>query len=135
MVKSKFFKIIIILFIIISIIIVFIFKSFKESDFSNIEDKKDKNTNNVMIIKMINFTSKGCMPCEQMKVLIKELKEEYKDKVEINEIDVYENLELCNKYNIVYTPTQVFLDESGNVVKSHVGFLGKYKIKEILDAK
>lgn len=135
MIKNKFLKIIIILFIISSIILVFIIKRFIQSDFSNVEDTRVKNTNNVVITKMINFTAEGCMPCEQMKVLINELKQEYKDKVEINEMDVYENVELCDKYNIVYTPTQIFLDESGNVVKSHVGFLGKSKIKEILDAK
>ena len=36
-------------------------------------------------------------------------------------------------YDIMYTPTQIFLDKDNNIIYKNVGFLGKNKIKEIIN--
>ena len=68
-----------------------------------------------------------------MKSLILELKEEYRERVEIEEVDIYLNSKLAEKYDIMYTPTQIFLDKDNNIIYKNVGFLGKNKIKEIIN--
>lgn len=134
MINNKYVKIIFIFFIIISVMLVFFIKNIttEKSIKDDLSSKKEIKSN-IKIVKMINFYADGCKPCEQMKVLIKELQKEYEGIVEIRELDIYENLELSNKYNVMYTPTQIFLDDNGNVVKSHAGFLGKSKIIDILN--
>jgi thioredoxin 1 len=44
-----------------------------------------------------------------MEPIIEELKEEYKDKIDIQTIDVYENRSETEKYEIKLIPTQIFL--------------------------
>ena len=110
--------------------------------FKTISKEKDKNSNEQFkldsqaqagkVVTFINFTADGCLPCQRMEVLMRELKQKYSNVVEVKELDIYENYELANKYNIAYTPTQVFLDSDGKVLEMHQGFLGKSKIIDII---
>lgn len=75
--------------------------------------------------KMINFIEENCYACVKMEGLMKEIISEYEGVAEIAEVDVMENSELANKYNIMYTPTQIFFDEDGNEIYRHEGFIGK----------
>ena len=135
MINNKFVKIAVVVVIVLIIEGIFIIKKVNDSN----NPKVDININgseeiigNKKVVKMINFVAEGCGPCKQMEVLMKELKQEYKDSVEILELDVYDYPDLAQKYNIMYTPTQMFLDSNGGVIESHTGFLGKLKIKDII---
>lgn len=134
MINNKYLKILIVIGILLVVIGIFVVKKINNNDTKvdiNLKNETE-NITNKKVVKMINFVAEGCLPCKQMKVLIKELKEEYKGNVEILELDVYEYADLSQKYNIMYTPTQVFLDLNGNVIESHQGFLAKIKIKDII---
>ncbi|EYE88759.1 hypothetical protein Q428_06210 [Fervidicella metallireducens AeB] len=57
---------------------------------------------------LLEFSSDTCYPCKQMKPIIEEIKKDYEGKAEVRIIDVYENIELAEKYNIRLIPTQIF---------------------------
>ena len=69
-----------------------------------------------------------------MKGLMNEVIAEYSGRAEIAEIDIMENEEMGNKYNIMYTPTQIFFDEDGNEIERHEGFIGKKALVEKLSS-
>lgn len=141
MIKNNVMKIIVLVLIILSIISIFIYKKIINSEKVKVEMKSDEKNQDVgiysanisKVVKMLNFVQDGCPPCKQMKSLILELKQEYEGRVEIEELDIYLNSNLAEKYDIMYTPTQIFLDKDNNVIYKNVGFLGKNKIKEIID--
>lgn len=141
MIKNNVMKIIVLVLIILSIISIFIYKKIINSEKVKVEMKSDEKNQDVgiysantsKVVKMLNFVQDGCPPCKQMKSLILELKQEYEGGVEIEELDIYLNSNLAEKYDIMYTPTQIFLDKDNNVIYKNVGFLGKNKIKEIID--
>lgn len=141
MIKNNVMKIIVLVLIILSIISIFIYKKIINSEKVKVEMKSDEKNQDVgiysantsKVVKMLNFVQDGCPPCKQMKSLILELKQEYEGRVEIEELDIYLNSNLAEKYDIMYTPTQIFLDKENNVIYKNVGFLGKNKIKEIID--
>ena len=133
MINNKYVKIISLILIIFLVLGVFFIKKYTKS-----VDEVENNTQEVEIysnntvVKMINFTAEGCMPCKQMEILMRELKNEYSGIVEILELDIYEYSNLSSKYSVMYTPTQVFLNSDDEIVETHVGFLGKSKIKDIM---
>ena len=141
MIKNNVMKIIVLVLIILSVISIFIYKKIINSEKVKVEMKSDEKNQDVgiysantsKVVKMLNFVQDGCPPCKQMKSLILELKQEYEGRVEIEELDIYLNSNLAEKYDIMYTPTQIFLDKDNNVIYKNVGFLGKNKIKEIID--
>lgn len=141
MIKNNVIKIIVLVLIILSIISIFIYKKIINLEKVKVEMKSDEKNQDVgiysantsKVVKMLNFVQDGCPPCKQMKSLILELKQEYEGRVEIEELDIYLNSNLAEKYDIMYTPTQIFLDKDNNVIYKNVGFLGKNKIKEIID--
>lgn len=141
MIKNNVIKFVALVLIILSVITIFIYKKIINSEKVKVEMKSDEKNQDVgiysdntsKVVKMLNFVQDGCPPCKQMKSLILELKEEYEGRVEIEELDIYLNSNLAEKYDIMYTPTQIFLDKDNNVIYKNVGFLGKNKIKKIID--
>jgi thioredoxin 1 len=82
--------------------------------------------------RMIDLGRGTCIPCKAMAPILKELKEEYKGRADIEFIDVGENPEQAQKYQIRLIPTQVFFDAEGKEVWRHEGFLGKEDIAKKL---
>lgn len=120
--KNNIIKIIIIVVVIAMIIgLYFIKHNFNDNYYT----KDEISFNETKAVKMINFVSPNCLACVKMEGLMKEIISEYEGKAEIIEIDIMENSEISNKYNIIYTPTQVFFDEEGNEITRHEGFIGK----------
>lgn len=55
------------------------------------------------------------------RAVLEELGREYKDRLNIVFIDVYERRDLAAKLKITAVPAQVFFDSSGNPVLGHLG--------------
>jgi thioredoxin 1 len=68
------------------------------------------------------FGSATCIPCKKMKPVLEELIAEHGDKLNLSFTDVRIHTSVAAKYRIVYMPTQVFFDSSGQEVSRHVGF-------------
>lgn len=85
---------------------------------------------------LVDFGANSCLPCRQMRPILKEIKKEYSGKAEILVIDVYKYQNLAKEYKIQLIPTLIFFDASGKEVFRHVGLMEKDKIiaklKEII---
>ncbi len=77
---------------------------------------------------LAEFGSDTCVPCKQMKPILEQLTVEYKDKLNVVIVEVYDNIELARQYNIMAIPTQVFFATNGKEVSRHTGFFTKKDI-------
>jgi thioredoxin 1 len=66
-----------------------------------------------------------------MAPILQELSEEYKGRVLIKIIEVYEERELTRANAIRLIPTQIFFDSKNKEVFRHEGFMDKEQIKKI----
>jgi thioredoxin 1 len=81
---------------------------------------------------MLELGSVGCIPCEQMKPVMQQLRDNYKGKLEVLFVDVRVNKEVARKYNVFGIPTQVFLDKNGKEFSRHIGFYPYEEIQDVL---
>ena len=77
---------------------------------------------------LAEFGWKNCVPCKAMKPILEELAMEYKDKLNVVIVEVYEHKDLTNQYGIMTIPTQIFFDNSGKEITRHIGFWSKEEI-------
>jgi thioredoxin 1 len=83
--------------------------------------------------KLLDFGAGTCIPCKAMAPILKELSEEYKGRVEIRVIEVYQEKELTRVNGIRLIPTQIFFDSKNQEVFRHQGFMDKAQIKQVFD--
>lgn len=77
---------------------------------------------------LVDFGANSCIPCRQMRPVLKEIAKENAGKADILVIDVYKYQNLAKEYKIQLIPTLVFFDLKGKEVFRHVGILEKEKI-------
>ena len=77
---------------------------------------------------VMDLGSTGCVPCEMMVPVLKELTVEYQGKIEIQFIDVTEQSELAERFKIYAIPTQIIFNPQGKEVFRHEGFISKTDI-------
>ena len=84
---------------------------------------------------VLDFGRGQCIPCKAMKPILEELGKELAGKVAVKIIDVGEDRETAERFNINLIPTQVFLDAGGKEVYRHEGFIPKEDILTVLKEK
>lgn len=77
---------------------------------------------------LVDFGASGCVPCDMMAPMLKELKKEYSGIINVEFVDVRENQILSARYGVSSIPVQIFFDKNGNEFYRHVGFFPKEKI-------
>ncbi len=87
------------------------------------------------LVTFLELGAETCIPCKMMKPVMKDIQDEYKDKIEVIFHDITKDREIANKYNIRVMPTQVFLDKEGKEFHRHEGFYPKEEIMKIVDSK
>ena len=75
--------------------------------------------------KLWDFWATWCPPCKELKPTIEALEKEYEGRIEIRSINVDENKELAQKFEVKAIPTLVFLDAKGNELSRIVGLTQK----------
>jgi len=98
---------------------------------SDIDDALTKAKKEGKIV-MLELGSVGCIPCEQMKPVMKKLSGNYKDKLEVIFVDVRKDRDTAKKFSVFAIPTQVFLDKTGKEFHRHMGFYGYEEIVPVL---
>ena len=83
--------------------------------------------------KLLDFGAGKCIPCKKMAPILKELTEEYKGRVIIKVIEVYDERELTQINRIRLIPTQIFFDAKNREVFRHEGFMDKERIKKLFE--
>ena len=66
-----------------------------------------------------------------MAPILKELSEEYKDRIIIKIIEIDQERELTTANRIRLIPTQIFFDSRNQEVFRHEGFMSKDEIKKV----
>jgi thioredoxin 1 len=77
---------------------------------------------------LAEFGWRTCIPCKQMKPILKELAVEYEGTLNVVIVEVYEQKELTQKHGIMAIPTQIFFDSSGKEIIRHIGLWPKEQI-------
>ena len=67
------------------------------------------------MIKLLDFWAEWCAPCKFMEPILDELEKELAGKVEIEKINVDENLDKSNKFQVMSIPTYVVMKDEKEV--------------------
>jgi len=78
--------------------------------------------------RLVDLGADKCIPCKMMAPILEELKEEYKDRMEVEFVDVWKNPDAGKAYGISVIPTQIFYDADGKELFRHQGFISKEDI-------
>ena len=96
----------------------------------NKEELKEILKNNALVL--VDFYASWCMPCKMLSPVIEEIAKEYEGKVVVCKIDIDENEELANEYNIMSVPTVIIFKNNENV-EEIIGLNNKSKYTRALD--
>lgn len=119
------------LFLLFLLIILF---SFPQVAFPQSKPERlPKGVAQIPLPKLIDFGAGTCIPCKKMAPILQELEEEYKGRVVIKIIEVYQERELTRVNGIRLIPTQIFFDSKNKEVYRHVGFMDKEQIKKVFE--
>jgi len=77
---------------------------------------------------LVDFGANSCVPCRELRPILKDMGKEYSGKASILVIDVYKYQNLAQDYKITLIPTLIFFDSKGKEVFRHLGVLDKEKI-------
>ena len=77
---------------------------------------------------LVDFGANSCLPCRQMRPVLKEVSTEYSEKARVVVIDAYKNQNLAQEYKVFMLPTLVFFDSKGKEAFRSVGIMEKEKI-------
>jgi len=72
-------------------------------------------------LKVMDFYATWCGPCKAMAPAMEEMEKKYVGKIEFQKIDVDQEPDLANKYNISGVPTIIVLSPEGKILDSMVG--------------
>ena len=77
---------------------------------------------------LVDFGANSCLPCRQMRPVLKEIGTEYSEKARVLLIDVYKYKNLAREHKVLMLPTLVFFDSKGKEAFRSVGLMEKEKI-------
>ena len=100
--------------------------SAKPPDTNTEDDLKQALTSGKPVL--VDFGANSCLPCRQLRPVLKEIGTEYLEKAKIIVIDVYKYQNLAREYKVIMLPTLVFFDSNGKEVFRNVGLMEKEKI-------
>ena len=80
----------------------------------------------------VDFWAEWCGPCRSVSPVVEELSAEYDGKVDFVKINVDENGELAQKYNVFSIPTLTIF-KNGEIVSQKVGASTKESFKTMID--
>ncbi|MFH1559052.1 MAG: thioredoxin [Patescibacteria group bacterium] len=81
---------------------------------------------------LVDFWAPWCGPCQMMSPIIQELSKEYKGKVKIAKLNVDENKQAAQEYQVMSIPTLIIF-KNGEETQRMVGAHDKETLKEKLD--
>jgi len=97
----------------------------KENFKSEVEENKN--------LVLVDFSATWCGPCKLMHPIIEELIEDYKNKeITIGQINIDEDSELAETYEIMGVPTFIFFRE-GKAIDQFSGYRSKDEVSTLID--
>ena len=77
---------------------------------------------------LVDFGANNCVPCRQLRPILKDIAKEQSGKAEILIIDVYKFKSLAAEHKVQVLPTLIFFDKTGKEVYRHMGAWDKESI-------
>jgi len=126
-------KYIYIIIFLVLLAIVFGFKNISDNNTEATLTQEDTTTDEVKVT-FVELGSVGCIPCDKMQPIMKEIEEEYKGQVKVvfHDVKTAEGKPYIKEFGIRAIPTQVFLDKDGNEYFRHLGFFAKDELIKVL---
>jgi len=81
---------------------------------------------------LVDFGSKGCIPCDKLAPILETLKTKYEGKANVLFVSVREEQVLASRYGIQSIPVQIFFDKDGKEVFRHTGFWSQEELEKKL---
>ena len=83
---------------------------------------------------ILDFHAKWCGPCKALSPILDELDKEYDGKIDIYKMDIEDEIEVSQQFNVMSVPTLVFIPLEGKPA-IQAGAPSKDILKEIIDDK
>ena len=83
---------------------------------------------------VLDFHAKWCGPCKALSPILEELDKEDDGKVDIYKMDIEDELEVSQQFNVMSVPTLVFIPVDGKPA-IQAGAPSKDALKEIIDTR
>jgi thioredoxin 1 len=80
---------------------------------------------------LVDFTATWCGPCKMLDPIVKQLADEWQDKVKVVKLDVDENADLAMQYQVMGVPT-LMLFVNGEIKQRLTGYMPKNKLVDKL---
>ena len=81
---------------------------------------------------LVDFWAPWCGPCRMMSPIIDEIAEEQGDNVKVVKVNLDENINLAEKYEVMSIPT-IMVFNNGQIIKTFIGVTAKEQIIESLN--
>lgn len=88
-------------------------KSSKGAEVLRGKDGNKKSPNNSVSVTVIDFYADWCGPCRQIRPDFERLEHEYAGELNFTSVNIDDNPDVADQYNIMCIPTFVFVDASG----------------------
>ena len=68
-------------------------------------------------IAMVNFGASWCGPCREIEPIIEDMREKYRDRAHVVQVDINTASSLANNYMVQSIPTLIFFDHGQEVTR------------------
>ena len=82
-------------------------------------------------IVLIDFHAHWCMPCVIMSPIVDEVSKKFKGKIKVGKINVDENHEIAEKYNVRSIPTFILFKDK-KIIDQFIGSISKEELEKKL---
>jgi thioredoxin 1 len=86
---------------------------------------------NASVPVIVDFWAAWCMPCKIMAPVMEELADDYAEKAIFAKLNIDENLEVANRYNVMSIPLFIIFKQ-GRPVEKIIGAVGRGPLEDAL---
>ena len=86
-----------------------------------------------MSVTLKDFSADWCGPCKTQAPIVEELEEALGDRLSVEKIDVDENQDIANEYQVRSIPTIVIEGEDGAVVEKFIGVTQREELESAIE--
>ena len=84
-------------------------------------------------ISIVEFEASWCTPCKLMKPSWKKVEKDYRGKLSFVHIDIDEEKEIAQAFQVSAVPTQVLFDRKCQILDVHSGYLSEADLRATFD--
>ncbi|WP_336325661.1 thioredoxin family protein [Halovenus sp. HT40] len=86
-----------------------------------------------MSVTLKDFYADWCGPCKTQDPIVEELEDDLGDRLSVEKIDVDENQDIANEYQVRSIPTIVIEGEDGSVVEKFIGVTQREELEAAIE--